>query len=460
MTTNTQKKSLPPIAYLTLAFLLAGGIGLTTYKSLYPSSTLTSPKTTSDRLSEGTTTFFTEDGTPDKGVALKAYASGNYPLAQEHFDRSLLQKPNDPETLIYLNNSLANLHNPLKLAVSIPAKTDPNGAREVLRGVAQAQTEINKTNGINGRSLAITIASDDNDPTTAQQVANTIVNRPDILGVIGHSSSGITLATADIYKAGQIVSISPISSAVQLSNKSPYLFRTIPSDATTARALIDHMHQNLNRKKAVIYFTATSDYSKSLKGELTSAIALQGGQVIAEYDLSQSGFNPKQSLQSATQQGADIILLASSSNTLNRALQVVRANKNQLPILGGDDVYSPETLEIGGPSAKNMIVAVPWHILAPGSQEFAVRSRKIWGGDVNWRTATAYDATQSLITALQKSPSRAGLKTALSAPDFSAPGASRLVNFLPSGDRSAPVQLVKIVEGNRSSYGYDFEPLP
>jgi branched-chain amino acid transport system substrate-binding protein len=457
MTTNSNKKSLPPIAYLALALLLAGGFSLATYKSLYPSRLTT---TTTDRLSEGTQTFFPEDGTPDKGVAITAYTSGNYRLAQEHFDRSLLQKPNDPETLIYLNNSLANLHNPLKLAVSIPAKTDPNGAREVLRGVAQAQTEINKTSGIKGRSLAITLASDDNDPTTAQQVAQTLVNRPDILGVIGHSSSGITLATADIYKTGQLVSISPISSAVQLSNKSPYLFRTIPSDTITALALVTHMRQTLNRQKAVIYFTSTSDYSKSLKGELNTSIALQGGQVVAEYDLSQSGFNPKQSLKEATQQGADIIILATSGSTLNRGLQVVRANKNQLPILGGDDVYSPETLEIGGPAAKNMIVAVPWHILAPGSQDFAVRSRKIWGGDVNWRTATAYDATQSLITALQKSPSRAGIHTALSAPDFSAPGASRQINFLPSGDRNAPVQLVKIVEGNRSSYGYDFEPLP
>ncbi|NJM45589.1 MAG: ABC transporter substrate-binding protein, partial [Alkalinema sp. RU_4_3] len=297
-------------------------------------------------------------------------------------------------------------------------------------------------------------------PPQPQQIATKLVNRPDILGVIGHYSSGVTLATADIYKTSQLVSISPISSAVQISNKSPYLFRTIPSDAITARALIDHMRQTLNRKKAVIYYTATSDYSKSLKGELNSSLLRQGGQVIAEYDLGQSGFNPKQTLQAAIQQGADTILLATSGDTLNRGLQVVRANKNQLPILSGDDVYSPETLEIGGPSAKNMIVAVPWHILAPGSEDFALRSRKIWGGDVNWRTATAYDATVALTIALQKAPSRASLKNALSAPAFSAPGASRTVNFLPSGDRNAPVQLVKIVEGNRSSYGYDFEPIP
>ncbi len=453
MTSNTVK-SRSPIIYVLITILI-GGFSLSTYKVFYPSSRTSNSQPTNDRLSDGTQSFFPEDGTPDKAQGIIAYSSGNYKTAQESLDRSLLQKPNDPESLIYLNNALAN--NPLKIAVSIPAKTDPNGAREVLRGVAQAQTEINKTTR---RPLSITIASDDNDPTTAQQIATTLVNRPDILAVIGHYSSGVTLATADIYKSGQLVSISPISSAVQLSQKSPYLFRTIPSDAITARALIDHMCQTLNRKKAVIYYTATSDYSKSLKGQLKSSLTLQGGQVVAQYDLSQSNFNPKQSLQSAIQQGADTILLATSGSTLNRGLQVVRANKNQIPILSGDDVYSPETLEIGGPSAKNMIVAVPWHILAPGSQDFAVRSRKIWGGDVNWRTATAYDATIAIAIAIDKNPTRSGIHTTLRHTDFTAPGASRPVQFLPSGDRNAPVQLVKIVEGNRSSYGYDFEPLP
>jgi branched-chain amino acid transport system substrate-binding protein len=463
---STTKKSIPPIAYVGLFLLLWGGFSGIKQLFSNPASSDSAAKSTGSRLSAGTQSFFPEDGTQDKLDAIKLYKSGSYEIASTHFERSLQQKPNDPESLIYRNNAAALTKNPLTIAVSIPAKTDANGAREVLRGVAQAQTEINNTGGINTRPLAVTIANDDNDVKTAQQVAQDLVDRPEVLGVVGHLASSITLATADIYAKGKLVSISPVSSAVQLSNKSPYLFRTIPSDSITARALTEHMIGALNAKRAVIYFNSESDYSRSLKGELNTAIALQGGQVVREYDLANDNFNPNLSLKESQQSNADVIILASNTSTLNRAFQVVKANKSRLPILGGDDVYTSETLEVVGAWSQNMFVAVPWHILGSGSQNFAARSRKLWGGDVNWRTAMAYDATQALGTALQLSmtlqsfgQTREAVQATLRQPDFTAIGASRNVAFLPSGDRNAPVQLVKIIEGSRSTHGYDFVPI-
>jgi branched-chain amino acid transport system substrate-binding protein len=91
---------------------------------------------------------------------------------------------------------------------------------------------------------------------------------------------------------------------------------------------------------------------------------------------------------------------------------------------------------------------------------FPQQARQLWGGDVSWRTAIAYDATQSLIEAIRQSPSREGVQKALRSSDFSANGASGAVRFLPSGDRNAPVQLVKIVPGKRSGTGFDFVPVP
>jgi ABC-type branched-subunit amino acid transport system substrate-binding protein len=56
-------------------------------------------------------------------------------------------------------------------------------------------------------------------------------------------------------------------------------------------------------------------------------------------------------------------------------------------------------------------------------------------------------------------PTRSGVQQALASSDFSAIGASGTIRFLASGDRNAPVQLVKIVPGSRSRTGYDFEPV-
>jgi branched-chain amino acid transport system substrate-binding protein len=460
---QTKGKSFPPpIVYLSAALLAIAGISWASSQLRTPSSSLPigTPSQAKEAISAGQTLFFPEDGTPNKQRAAEAYASGSYATAQALFEQSLQQKPNDPEALIYGNNASAIARNPLKIAVSLPGSPDINGSREILRGVAQAQQEINAIGGINGRPLMVEIASDNDDPNTARQLAAAFVNRSDIFGVVGHCASSVTLATAEIYSAGQLVAISPISTAVQLSNKSPYVLRTVPSDAVSARALTDYLLQTLKLKKAVVYFNSQSDYSKSLKGEFNTAIALQGGQVVGEYDLANSSFSAHQSLEEAKQRGAEAIMLASSTGTLDRALQIVQVNQNSLPMLGGDALYSPKTLDVTREQGRGLVVAVPWHIQAAGSERFAQRSRRLWGGDVNWRTATAYDATQSLSAALQQNPTRSGVQIALHSPSFVTPGASRPIAFLPSGDRSAPMQLVKVSAGTRSTYGYDFTPMP
>lgn len=298
------------------------------------------------RISEGDVAVFPGDGTFAKVQGMEAYGKGDYATAATLFEQSLQQRPNDPEALIYKNNAKNQIKNnppSLKLAVSIPGETaDGSGSREILRGVAQAQDEINRAGGINNRSLSIVIGTDNNDIKIVPKVAASFVSQSEILGVIGHVASSTTLATVETYTKGELVAISPVSSAVQLSNISPYIFRTVPSDSMAARSLVDYTVNTLKRKKAVVYFNSESDYSKSLKGEFSAAILSEGGEIVAEYDLAVSNFDAQASLTSAKRQGADVIMLASNTDRLDRALQVVRLNESQLPVLGGDDVYSTQ----------------------------------------------------------------------------------------------------------------------
>ncbi|MEB3292639.1 MAG: ABC transporter substrate-binding protein [Synechococcales bacterium] len=468
MTRTEQRKSsaqkLPPIAWLGISLTVLMGLGsgirwLSGFPIAGGQDASQGFLRQSVQMSRGKGLFFPQDGTMDKTAAKGAFANQDYATAAQLFRLSLQRKPNDPEARIYFNNANASEANPLQLAVSVPISNDANGAKEILRGVAQAQQEINQKGGVKGRPIYITIANDGDDPQLARQIATEFVNDPRILGVVGHYASSVTLATAEIYDRGQLVAISPISSAVQLSHKSSYVFRTLPNDAVAARSLADYTIQTLNRKKPVVYFNSQSDYSKSLMSEFRNAIAQQNGQVVAEYDLSNTNLSASQSLQEAQLKGADVVMLASNTGSLDRAIQVMQANQARLPLLGGDDVYTPKTLEVSQAAAEDLVVAVPWHGAAANSQAFADRSRQWWGGDVNWRTVTAYDATMALIAGLEANPTRQGVQQALTQPTFTVPGASHSITFLPSGDRNIPVQLVKVVRGRRSGFGYDFIPI-
>jgi branched-chain amino acid transport system substrate-binding protein len=455
------KPTFPPIAYIGAGILLIGmtSLGWQTVSHWFAPTT----QLVGDRTSIGDYPLLPNSENTDAKEGSKAFALKNFSAATSFFEEALRKNANDPETRIYLNNARGMEQGTLKIAVSIPASTDVNSSKEVLRGVAQAQQEVNDAGGIGGKKLIVMLANDDSDTQVAQQLAQTFVDNKDILGVVGHLASSVTLATAPTYDQGKLPLISPVSSAVQLSNKSPYVFRTVPSDYTAARSLADYMLNHLRRKKAVVYFNSSSDYSKSLKGEFNTAIALQGGQVVTEFDLSNPSFSPRESLEQAHGKGAEVIMLASNTGMLDKALQVVQLNQKQLPMLGGDDIYSPKTLDIGREQGLGLTVAIPWHSLGASSADFANRASKLWGGaQVNWRTVTAYDAVQSFIVAFKKhpfTPSREGVQAALTSRDFSAQGASSVIQFLPSGDRNSTIQLVAITKGNRSGFGYDFVPM-
>ncbi|WP_414563205.1 MULTISPECIES: ABC transporter substrate-binding protein [unclassified Anabaena] len=412
-----------------------------------------------DRISFGEKTLNAGEITPVKKEGIQALANENYPQAIASLEASLKLQRNDPEALIYLNNARIGSSQSYTIVASVPLGTDPNASLEILRGTAQVQNAVNTSGGINGVPLKVGIANDDNNPEIAQQIAATLVKNPQILGVVGPNSSDTTLGAGKIYNSGKLVAISPTSTSVKISNFSPYVFRTVPSDFIAARSLANYMVKNLQQKNAVVFFNSQSNYSQSLKSEFVSSVLLEGGQVSREFDLSQANFSAAQSLEQAKQQGAKVLMLATNTDTLDKALQVVQLNQKQLSLLGGDDVYTVKTLEIGRDQAVGMVVAVPWHIAGDTTSKFPQESRQLWGGDVSWRTALAYDATVALIVALERNPTRSGVQQALASSDFAALGASGAIRFLPSGDRNAAVQLVQIVTGNRSRTGYDFEPL-
>ncbi len=410
-------------------------------------------------VSTGKKLLIPEGSSQKKQEAIKAIASGNNNTAISNLEASLKANPNDPESLIYLNNARIGDKKSYMIAVAVPIGKDLSVALEMLRGVAQAQNELNQSGGLSGISLKVLIANDDNNPEIASQIANYLAIKPEILGVVGHFSSDVTLAASKIYQQNQLVAISPTSTSVQLSGVGSNIFRTVPSDRFAANALSRYMLGKLQKKKAAVFFNSASNYSKSLKNEFTTAIYGDGGQIVSEFDLGNPNFNAADSVEKAIAQGAEAIMLASDSATIDQALQVVQINAKRLQLLAGDGAYTAKTLQIGGAGSTNMAIAIPWHILADPQSNFPQASKQLWKGEVSWRTALAYDAATALIAALQVNPTRGGIQKALSASDFSATGASGAIRFLPSGDRNRAVQLVTVQPGNRTSYAYEFVPI-
>jgi branched-chain amino acid transport system substrate-binding protein len=413
------------------------------------------------RISLGEKILVTVDNSPEKESGIENFKAGEYEAAIVQFTASLKTSRNDPETLIYLNNAKAAVSgNFVRVAVAVPIGSNVNVAKEILRGVAQEQDEVNRKHEIQGKLLQVLIANDENDMEIGKAIAAKLADDSSILAVIGHQSSDVSFAAAPIYDSKGIVMLSPTSYSKDLSGIGKFIFRTTPSSRVFADALARYVVQVQRNKKIAICSDSKARASKSFREDFEATVYVLGGQITRTVcNFSAPDFNPDEVVSHATSDGATSLLLASGVEQLKKAIAVMQANKGRLTIIASHSMYTFETLQQGMEAANGVIMEAPWDPSAEIDSLYLKDARKFWGGPGNWRTAMAYDATTAITTGLHASSSRQGLQKVLSNPGFSVKGATGEIQFLPTGDRNKAGTLVKVLPGKVSGTGYDFVPL-
>ncbi|MEC4818319.1 MAG: ABC transporter substrate-binding protein [Scytonema sp. PMC 1069.18] len=394
-----------------------------------------------DRMSLGEKIFITKDLSPEKEAGSKAFADGDYITAVSKFQSSLQRDRNDPESLIYLNNAKIAQSNALKVAVILPIVANVDESEEMLRGIAQAQNEINSNGGINGIPLKIQIAKVDNFQIL-EQLNQELVKDPHILAVVGLSLD------ESIYNNAGLVMVSPVNIKTLTEPSSErYVFYATPSLVTYSDTLARHITREARLDRIAICSELQLPIINDIVKQYTDSIRKYGGDVTNTVcDLGASNFLARSFLDRAISDGARGLLLIPTPRTTAAAIDVAQENQRRLWLFSPQTMYSETTVLNNGANFKGMVVAVPWHRNGNSdTTSFAKRAARLWGGEVSPRTATAYDALQSIIAGLKQSSTREGLQKALSNPKFSAQGAGGKIQFSPkTGAREDGVFLVRI----------------
>ncbi|MEG4393077.1 bifunctional serine/threonine-protein kinase/ABC transporter substrate-binding protein [Microcoleus sp. BROC3] len=401
----------------------------------------------------------------------------------------------DPETLIYMNNALlkAKKADYYTLAVAVPISNSEGGtvnsdlAREMLRGIAQAQTEVNvglfnsdRNNdfpgqsflagkAISGKGIRVIIADDANLKTEAKARASSLVKQTDILGVVGHYTSEMTVHAVDTYDENHLVLISPGSTTEQLTEqRRKFFFRTVPRHQITAENFKNYLIEKAGSKKAAGFYCPEIQATSSLWEEFRKQFRKAGGNIVSitEYDLCKKNFNVELALQEIERTEKTAIVLSTSHvpDAVKNAMALIKANGDRNWVVGTGGIYSQKTLETASQlkSFEKLVTSSSWHPLAAPNPTFDENARQLWGGNVNHRTALTYDATLTLIKAIenQPQPSREGMQKTIADPNFSATGATGTIEFDPKGDRqNFRPDLVHIVKCEKEKFGVTFVPV-
>ena len=473
------------------------------------------PKQTGDFISEGEEVLnYSQSFNKKKGA--EYFAQCDYQKALLRFKDAWQQDRLDPETLIYLNNALLEAtkkpYYTIAVAVSIPKNQnssndddDDSRAKEMLRGVAQLQTKINlgllndndpflkyfpdqdfiNKKAINGKGLKVVITNDENKELLAKKIASSLSQRPEILGVVGHYPSEMTVATVDIYKENNLVLISPGSTTSELTKYPRKNFlRTVFSSDQQSPAIAKFL-QEKSIKKVVGFYSEGSPFSESFFNSFKTIFTSPpfSGTVVKldEFDLG-NNFKAEEAIQELRKRQGKItetIGLVLSPKAIGDAqgdaIKLIKLNNSQNWVIGSWGLRSPRTLEQidNLQPFQKFVIAVPWDSLTSPNKNFLKDAKILWTTtSVNAITALSYDATLALTKALEKAntPTRINIREQLKSPEFLVTkGATGTIKFDENGDRekfdengdpqNPSVEFVHIVECRTLSSDFAFVPI-
>src|SRR5919106_1489525 len=154
--------------------------------------------------------------------------------------------------------------------------SDPIGLPMRLAAELAAE-EINASGGINGRRLELILRDDYADPDSAVFVA-TDLYESGVSAVVGHLSSGTTLAAAAVYNGGDdpVVALSPSSSSPEVTSAGDYTFRICPSDHAHGAVLARWAHGRLRLQHGAVLYV-NDQYGRGVRQTFVQEFLRLGG---------------------------------------------------------------------------------------------------------------------------------------------------------------------------------------
>jgi branched-chain amino acid transport system substrate-binding protein len=299
------------------------------------------------------------------------------------------------------------------------------------RGIDLAVDEINASGGIHGRPLRILARDDMGSGTRAVVVAQEFVANHNVLGVIGHLSSGAMLAAASVYDT-HLAAVPTSATSPDLTGISHWVFRVIPSDSVTGMNLA-HFAESLGHHRAAILYENDS-YGRGLAEAFEKSF---GGTIVSDDPIDPNSTSYEPYIAYLRQTAPDLVFVAGTDASGIAVLREARREKLRADFLGGDG-WTGVTVDTS--DAEGVYVATPFTETdtRPEVQRFVAAYRKRYNGETPPPDAAlAYDATRLLASAVANGgASRRGVQRYLASLDAQHPyvGVVGPVYFASTGD--------------------------
>jgi branched-chain amino acid transport system substrate-binding protein len=274
-------------------------------------------------------------------------------------------------------------------------------------GMDLAVEELNRAGGVLGRSVKLLRQDDQASVDQGRIVAQELGRNPDVVAVIGHLHSYVTVAAAPIYDLSGLLLVAPTSTTPELTTLGyGRVFRTVFNDADAGRQMAQYALDRGYRRMVIYY--ARDEYGRALANAFEEHAASQGAQVVnrESYDpnLDANPVAAEQTVSTWASYEFDAVFIAGQDEQSALLVSELRKRGITVPVLGSDALATPVFLEKGGRAVEGTVLAAAFHPEAPDPevQAFNRAFQARYGKLPDSGAALAYDAVHVLAQAMRQ----------------------------------------------------------
>ncbi len=332
----------------------------------------------------------------------------------------------------------------------------PVGSRNHMlkEGVELAVDEINGQGGINGRKIRLVVKDDEDTVTGGVTVAQSLIKIPDLVAVIGHSASYVSIAASAIYEEAGIVMLSPSSTSPGLTQKGyQFIFRNIPSDAEIARQLVLYAARQGYRRMVICY--SEDSYGLGLANAFEDHAKNEGIKVIDRISYYAGVEDLERIAEKWSALDYDSIFVA--HDVPDGAIFIADAVKAgiSVPFLAGDAMDTPQLWEVAGKAAEGTVVGSIFNPEdpRPETKDFIEKFSKKYNTPPTSYATQGYDAVRLLAAAIEESGSTDPKAIAAKLRTFKGkPGVAGSHTFTENGDDVGNLVVKKVVRNGQFQF--------
>ena len=219
--------------------------------------------------------------------------------------------------------------------------------------------------------------------------------------VIGPNCSSACLATAPLFDAAGLTSLSPSCSGPSLTEQGfTSLHRlTNPNDRIATNS-IRYLITETGAQRLAILQHADDPYYSGLARAAAAEFSAQGGEIVLDLALS-AEWGATQVLSEIAAAGADAIYCACNAEWASELLSLPEAPQRRLPFLGESHFWANYLVAELGALADGVYFSSDYPYALPATRELAARYKGRFGAAPHSPYfANAYDAYQLLLDAL------------------------------------------------------------